>query len=187
MSGIRWLVLGACAFLLNCGGQFAASPPPNFGSTEAQGQKQAASTSCPAEGTSVPFAKLTNTGFAKDYVGCHVKSRATFLMSGTGGKVGGDVAGYTIFQAVAPGQAASKNGLTGAAEGTWVYVPNDKADVIFNLQSGTEIEIVGGTAVEKLPYTDFLQIAVMADSVSKVEAAAAGVDTPTPAPAPPAN
>jgi hypothetical protein len=121
------------------------------------------SRNCPPPGTFVPLAKVTSSAFAGDYVGCHVRTTASFLLSGKGGLVGGDIKGFAIFQVVPPGQAGTRNPLSGAMQGTWTYVRNDRSDLIFDLKSGESIEMIGGSVF--VGDRRFGQVAFVADTV----------------------
>jgi hypothetical protein len=126
-------ILGLFSFVLGCAGAKGASV--------AKGP----SVTCPPEGTEVPFAKLMNSGFRKEYNRCVVMTKVSFLT--TAQKMGcgccGGKKGFTNFQAVPPGQAGEKNPLTGAMSGEVVYIANSKSDLVFELKPGDMIEMKG--------------------------------------------
>ena len=111
--------------------------------------KKADASKCPKEGTEVPFAKLMNSGFMKQYHKCNVKTKVSFLT--TTQKMGcyccGAIKGFTNFQVAAPGQAGTKNPLTGAVQGEVAYVSNANSDLVFELKPGDLIELSGGVVV----------------------------------------
>jgi hypothetical protein len=119
----NFLFAGTSLFLL------AANAYPQSGNT------------CPPPGTEVPFAKVINPAFASDYVGCDITVRVQFfsstanpfhwdLVKGTSGKV--------PFQVVVPGQLPTSPQVE-----PHVFLPKDKADVIFSMKVGDLILIRG--------------------------------------------
>jgi hypothetical protein len=110
-----------------------------------------ASTSCPPEGSFVPFSKLMNPGFVSDYQGCNVTTTATFLTSG-GGACGtrGDCIGIMV---AAPGDHFPYH----------VALPKQGGDLAFVLKSGDTIILRGGTSV---PYSAYASI-FLASSIER--------------------
>lgn len=103
---------------------------------------------CPEPGTSVPFAKVMNAAFAKDYKGCQITSEGEFYATGPGMMVlpfdtGDDV----VFRAVPPGVEPSGNALSGEGQAFYASVPKDASDLLFEVTKGTPILLTGGTEV----------------------------------------
>lgn len=94
-----------------------------------------ASTSCPPDGSFVPFNKLMNPGFVSDYQGCNVTTTATF--DATGSYMTGLENDYTIIQATPPGETFARA----------VALPKQGSDLVFVLKHGETILLTGGTYV----------------------------------------
>ena len=122
-----------------------------------------ASTSCPPAGTFVPFSKVMNPGFARDYQGCNISTKATFVGAGLGGyglpaaDLGKD---KVAFRAIVPGERIP----TGAQLANFATLPKERSDMIFMLKPGDTILLTGGTYL--LPYAAFLPVFV-ANSIER--------------------
>jgi hypothetical protein len=103
---------------------------------------------CPAPGTEVPFAKVINEAFAPDYVGCDITTRVQFVAAGGTpnyywGRVKG-TDGKAPFRVVVPGDQPG----TGPFDiPPHVFLPKDKADVIFSFKKGDLLIIRGAPSV----------------------------------------
>lgn len=104
--------------------------------------------SCPPPGTEVPFAKVMNEGFAHDYVGCDITTRVEFVAAGGTpnyywGRVKG-TDGKVPFRVVVPGEQVGGGPFDLPPH---VFLPKDKADVIFDFKKGDLLIIRGAPSV----------------------------------------
>lgn len=107
-----------------------------------------ANKSCPVPGTLVPFAKVINDAFARDYVGCDITAEVQFVAAGGTpnyywGRVKG-TDGKAPFRVVVPGDQQGAGPFDIPAH---VFLPKDKADVIFNFKKGDLLIIRGAPSV----------------------------------------
>jgi len=107
-------------------------------------EKPVVSASCPAVDTNVPFGKLINPAFAKDYAGCSIRTRAKFGASGADAKDTIITAKATkenkvVFRLLAPGAKSAEGGVVHALIG------KAQSDVVFDLSEGDTIDLVGRT------------------------------------------
>lgn len=125
-------------------------------------------------GTKVPFSKVMNAGFAKDYVDSDIVTEANFLASGSGAYSLSAPQGYVVFQAVPLGTNGQVNPLTQQAMGDFVFVPNSYADMVFELKPGDKVQLRGGTKVRtsnpilKMIGADVTEIQFIANSMKKL-------------------
>jgi RNase P/RNase MRP subunit p29 len=103
-------------------------------------------------GTIVPFGKISNDGFAENYIDADVIVNCVFLSPQS-------TAGYTIkklpknhfaFQVTGEEIELKTNELTGLVEVLTVFAPKEYSDMIFELKKGEKIQLRGGTIVTKL-------------------------------------
>ena len=134
------------------------------GTTGAQQRQQNTST-CPAPGTEVPYAKVMSSGFAKRYVGCDVVVKADYFAPSTQNITAWVKDGYAQFQTLDRGGAPSTNPLAGAI-GFLTAVPNAAADVVFTLKPGDHIAMRGGTAIRQSAAAYF-EVMFVASSIRK--------------------
>lgn len=101
-------------------------------------------------GSKVQFQKITNTSFARQYIGADIITDVEFLSSSFSMRMKGDVPeGYFGFYVVASGETSKpSSGLSSTAGGT-VIAPIKYADLVFSLKPGDLIELRGGTVVRK--------------------------------------
>lgn len=131
---VRWLATGCIVALVGgCAG------PAALPSAEAPIAAPVASTSCPAEGSFVPFNKLMNAAFVSAYQGCNITTTATFLRTG-GGATFGLEDNHIIITATVPGEQFPYN----------VALPKEGSDLAFLLKPGETILLRGGTYIPVL-------------------------------------
>ena len=107
-----------------------------------------ANRACPAPGTEVPFAKVINDAFARDYVGCDVTAKVQFVAAGGTpnyywGRVKG-TDGKAPFRVVAPGDQPGAGPFDIPPH---VFLPKARADVIFSFKKGDILIIRGAPSV----------------------------------------
>jgi hypothetical protein len=89
-----------------------------------------------------------NEGFARDFVGCDITARVQFVAAGGTpnyfwGRVKG-TEGKVPFRVVAPGEQVGSEPFTIPPH---VFLPKDKADVIFTFKKGDLLIIRGAPSV----------------------------------------
>jgi len=100
-------------------------------------------------GTEVPFSKVMTPGFAEEYVGADIVTKADFFASGMGAWTMDIPKGYMVFQALPPGVQGKTDPLSGQAKGEFVLIPKTAGELIFELRPGDPIILRGGTEVIK--------------------------------------
>ncbi len=153
MSSVRSsLLLGLAVVLTAC-------------ATTTGGASSTPASSCPPSGTEVSFAKIMNPGFAEDYVGCSVTTKAAFVATGAGAwTFPFSTDDKVIIRVLPPGVAGSKNPLSGEVQANYVALPKEGSDAVFNLKPGDLVELTGGTYVKD--YGNFKNITFMATSIA---------------------
>lgn len=127
---VRLLFAGTSLFLL------AASAYPQSGNA------------CPPPGTEVLFAKVMNDAFVHDYVSCDIIVKVEFVAAGGtpnyrwGGVQG--IYGKAPFRVVPPGEQAGSGPFDIPPH---VFLPKDKADVIFSFKKGDLLIIRGAPSI----------------------------------------
>ena len=94
-----------------------------------------ASTSCPPPGTVVPFSKVMNNAFVRDYQGCNIKTTA---------KYAGSLSGVPVF-GLEKDHILIVVSSSGTAGGTYVALPKAGGELAFALKQGDSILLTGGT------------------------------------------
>jgi hypothetical protein len=118
----------------------------------------------------VPFSKVMNPAFAKDYQDKPIRTTVKFIAAGqTEGYMWGAIPksaikGKVPFRVVAPGES-EPTGLGNIPP--HVFIEKSASDIVFELKSGDEILLTGHTVVGKMFLSSFSQIVFVADSVSK--------------------
>lgn len=111
---------------------------------------QAPRTSTVPPGTSVPFARVINPGFAEQYVGADVITEVQFFAPTPSQQWQVPIPrDHMVFQVVAPGGQPGSNPLSREPLGEYVVAPKSFADLIFSLRPGDILELRGGTIVRK--------------------------------------
>ncbi len=99
---------------------------------------------CPLSGSEVPFAKVMNDAFAPDYAGCDITVKVEFVAAGGTPNYDWEsikgTAGKVAFRVVVPGEQVGSGLLDIPPH---IFLPKDKADVIFSFKRG-DILIVRG-------------------------------------------
>jgi hypothetical protein len=108
------------------------------------------STDCP-EPKEVPFQKLMNPTFAKDYQLCPIPTKAEFFSADRpkAWTYPPKVKNQVVFQCVAQGDQGKAMPLSGEVTGEFIVLPKDKSDLVFELKKGDKVKITGVTWVEK--------------------------------------
>jgi hypothetical protein len=103
---------------------------------------------CPPPGKEVPFAKVMNDAFAPDYVDCDITVKVEFIAAGgTPNYYWGSVRGTADkvpFRVVAPGEQAGGGAFDIPPH---VFLPKEKADVIFSFKKGDLLIVRGAPAI----------------------------------------
>ena len=107
-----------------------------------------AQSSCPPPRTEVPFAKIVNEAFVRDYVGCDIATRVTFIAPGATpnyywGHVKG-TSGKAAFRVSIPGEEPNGGPFDLPPH---VFVSKDIADAIFSFKKGDLLIIRGAPSV----------------------------------------
>jgi hypothetical protein len=121
------------------------------------------SSTCPVSGTEVPFSKVMNPAFAKDFVGCGVVVKAQFVAAGAGDTILPiDTAGKVILRVVPPG-AAREN------ETNYVALPKEAAALVSELKPGDLVQLIGGTNVPLAGGGGSMQITFMSARIERAK------------------
>ena len=120
-----------------------------------------------APGTEVPFSKVMTPGFAEEYIGADIVTKADFFASGMGAWTMDISKDYMVFQALPPGGQGKADPLSGQAKGKFVLIPKTAGEVIFEVKPGDPIILRGGTEVIK--GMGLHQVKFIATSVKKAE------------------
>ena len=118
----------------------------------------------------VPFAKVMNPAFAKDYQDKQISTTVKFIAAGqTEGYMWGAIPksaikGKVPFRVVAPGESVPV-GLGNIPP--HVFIEKAASDLVFELKNGDEIILIGHTVVGKMFLSNFSQIVFVADSISR--------------------
>lgn len=107
-------------------------------------KKPTVSANCPPAGSKVPFAKVMNPAFAKDYAGCNIVMRAKFGASGADANAVSITSkatkeGKVVFRLLGPGAKSVDKGAFN------VLIGKAQSDIVFELEEGTSIDVTGGT------------------------------------------
>ena len=97
---------------------------------------------CPAPSTNIPLAKVMNTAFARDFVGCDIETEAEFVQASWGSFTcpGSSVNGQVQFMISPPGGQDKYLAL----------IPTAGGDSIFSASPGTKLMLRGGTEFSEL-------------------------------------
>ena len=131
-------------------------------------QEVAKSSNCPPPGTEVLFAKLMNSGFSDDYIGCDVRTTAQFFATGAGNyMLQMPLEDKVVFRCLPPGAAGEKNALSGEIEADFVVIPKSLSGLVFELKPGDLIELTGGNYVSSATTGSYKQIIFVATSIQR--------------------
>lgn len=103
-------------------------------------------------GTIVPYGKVSNEGFAENYIGADVIVNCIFLSSQStaSSTTTKPLKDHFAFQVTSEDVDPNRNELTGAIEGLVVFAPMEYSDMVFSLKKGDKLQLRGGTLVTKL-------------------------------------
>lgn len=94
------------------------------------------SSTCPSPGTNVPVAKVLNTAYAKDFVGCDIEAEAEFVQASWGT--------YTCPNVNVKGQVQFMISSPGGQDKYLALVPTAAGDPVFSASAGSKLLLHGG-------------------------------------------
>lgn len=101
------------------------------------------------DGAFVPFAKLMNPQYARNYIGASIKTNVVFYNSSATNVPHRVPKNHFVFQVLVPGQGPGTQAFTGAPTGYLVIAPDSFSNLIFSLSQGEHLELTGGTKIFK--------------------------------------
>lgn len=103
-------------------------------------------------GTEVPFAKVMDAAFARQYVKSDIVTTAVFVATGMGNYVLPNYSadGKVMIRCQSTANSGQRNPLSGELECHFVALPKGLADSVFTLTPGSMVELRGGTWVANM-------------------------------------
>ena len=104
---------------------------------------------CPEPGTSVPFSKVMNETFAREYIDCDIETEVYFVGPGQEGYTSDSLKkkGYMVFRVIPPVETENNTNTSATQYWKFVMIPEKESDQIFSFKVGAPLVLRGGTYV----------------------------------------